>query len=94
VTAVEGEWLAEAGPMFFSIKESFETTLFRRQKNRENQAVMEEQLQRKEADDKAQEEQLRSKLSASRKSQAVATPGRTANATPRFMPKKRGRLGL
>jgi pre-mRNA-splicing factor ATP-dependent RNA helicase DHX38/PRP16 len=94
VTAVEGEWLAEAGPMFFSIKESFETTLLRRQKNIQNQAAMEEQLERKEADDKAQEEKLRSQLSASRRSQAVATPGRAANATPRFMPKKRGRLGL
>lgn len=94
VTAVEGEWLAEAGPMFFSIKESFEATLARRQKSRQNQADMEEELQRKEAADKAQEEQLRSRLSAARRSQAVATPGRAANATPRFMPKKRGRFGL
>jgi pre-mRNA-splicing factor ATP-dependent RNA helicase DHX38/PRP16 len=31
VTAVDGEWLAEAGPMFFSVKESFEMTLRKRQ---------------------------------------------------------------
>lgn len=34
VTAVEGEWLAELGPMFFSIKESYEKTLKRRQQER------------------------------------------------------------
>lgn len=38
VTAIEGEWLAEAGPMFFSIKESYESTLVRRQKEFEEQA--------------------------------------------------------
>ena len=27
VTAVEGEWLAELGPMFFSVKESYQTRL-------------------------------------------------------------------
>merc|ERR1740121_2317745 len=34
VTAVEGEWLAELGPMFFSIKESYETTLKKRARER------------------------------------------------------------
>jgi pre-mRNA-splicing factor ATP-dependent RNA helicase DHX38/PRP16 len=42
VTAVEGEWLAEAGPMFFSIKESYETTLLRRQKEFEEQAKIDD----------------------------------------------------
>jgi len=101
VTAVEGEWLAEAGPMFFSIKESFETTLLRRQKDRQEQAAMEEEMKRKrereeEAEDKEKEarqhEKKKGRLSSSTSSsrtQAVATTGRA-----RFMPKKRGRLGL
>ena len=38
--AVEGEWLAELGPMFFSIKESFESTLRRRQEKKLEQAKM------------------------------------------------------
>ena len=31
VTAVEGEWLAELGPMFFSVKESYKSRLQKRQ---------------------------------------------------------------
>jgi pre-mRNA-splicing factor ATP-dependent RNA helicase DHX38/PRP16 len=90
VTAVEGEWLAEAGPMFFSVKETFETTLLRRQKGRIEQASMEQEMEQK----RRQEEKSEVSTSVSRRSQAVATPGRSANATPRFMPKKRGRIGL
>jgi pre-mRNA-splicing factor ATP-dependent RNA helicase DHX38/PRP16 len=41
VTAVECEWLAELGPMFFSIKESFETTLKRREQKKQEEADME-----------------------------------------------------
>lgn len=94
VTAVEGEWLAEVGPMFFSVKESFESTLLRRQKDRQNQSIMEKELKKKQMEEEAKEEEMRAKMSSLRRSQAIATPGRSANATPRFMPKKRGRLGL
>jgi len=105
VTAVEGEWLAEAGPMFFSVKESFETTLRRREQDRQKQAQMEEEMQRKQQQEEEEGDVedgpglSRSLLSQSssrgRRQQVVATPGRkSANATPRFMPKKRGRLGL
>lgn len=44
VAAVEGEWLAELGPMFFSVKESFESTLKHRQKQRLEAAAMEKQM--------------------------------------------------
>lgn len=102
VTAVDGEWLAAAGPMFFTVKESFETTLLRRHKEREDQASMEAQMTKKEEQEKeaTAEALARSRATASasaaRRGQAVATPGQraTLNATPRFMPKKRGRLGL
>jgi pre-mRNA-splicing factor ATP-dependent RNA helicase DHX38/PRP16 len=95
VTAVDGEWLAEAGPMFFSVKESFEATLQRREQQRKNRVTMEAEMQKQQAvDEAAAETSLKERLSA-RRSQAVATPGRRkANATPRFMPKKKGRLGL
>jgi pre-mRNA-splicing factor ATP-dependent RNA helicase DHX38/PRP16 len=95
VTAVDGEWLAEAGPMFFSVKESFEVTLQRREQQRKNRVTMEAEMQKQQAvDEAAAETSLKERLSA-RRSQAVATPGRRkANATPRFMPKKKGRLGL
>ena len=97
VTAVEGEWLAEAGPMFFSVKESFETTLLRRQKERRDQADMEEQMKKKEGrDEVAKEESTARAASSARRgpSSASANSRRSTNATPRFMPKKKGRLGL
>merc|ERR1740117_1521707 len=49
VTAVEGEWLAELGPMFFSIKESFETTLRRRHEKKLEQAKMMKEMVDKKA---------------------------------------------
>ena len=100
VTAVEGEWLAELGPMFFSVKESFESTLNRRQRERTDAAAMEREMKKKEEEDLEKDSDrlalARAKLSASssRRGTAVATPGRLANATPKFMSKKRGRMGL
>jgi len=96
VTAVEGEWLAELGPMFFSVKESFESTLKRRQKERLNAAAMELEMAKKIESRKRDEKISSSNASVvSRKSmRAVATPGQDMNATPKFMPKKRGRIGL
>jgi pre-mRNA-splicing factor ATP-dependent RNA helicase DHX38/PRP16 len=98
VTAVEGEWLAELGPMFFSIKESFETTLRRRQEKKLEQAKMIKEMAAKKAkDDEEQKESELSekrKQSLSRKRLAVATPGRPGGSTPRFAPRSRGRLGL
>ena len=100
VTAVEGEWLAEAGPMFFSIKESFETTLRKRQKQREHETAMEMQMKQKEDQDEEDMAAQRAATTASAQQRRGGTAGasaasrRSANATPRFMPKKKGRLGL
>jgi pre-mRNA-splicing factor ATP-dependent RNA helicase DHX38/PRP16 len=92
VTAVEGEWLAELGPMFFSVKESFETTLRRRHEKKREMAKMERQLAEKQDREKAEQKEETTQVSRSRS--AIATPGRLANATPKFMPPKRGRLGF
>jgi pre-mRNA-splicing factor ATP-dependent RNA helicase DHX38/PRP16 len=98
VTAVEGEWLAELGPHFFSIKESFETTLKRKEKKKEEEALMEKEmalkLYREEKEKRENERRAALERSEGHKRSEIATPGRQANATPRFMPKKRGRLGL
>ena len=102
VTAVDGEWLAELGPMFFSVKESFATSFQRLQKERKNMKRMEEEMNRAEEEEtkekanpastKREVQSLRS--ANNRKSHGngsvVATPGRLANATHKFMPKKRG----
>lgn len=98
VTAVEGEWLAELGPHFFSIKESFETTLKRKEKKKEEEALMEKEmalkLYREEKEKRENERRAALERSEGHKRSEIATPGRQASATPRFMPKKRGRLGL
>merc|ERR1712194_309785 len=96
VTAVEGEWLAELGPMFFSIKESYESSLKRRRRERADAANMEKEMQSKKAknDEKKESEVSKNrKESSSRNRVAVATPGRVGS-TPRFTPRSRGRLGL
>lgn len=101
VTAVDGEWLAELGPMFFSIKESYESSLQRRQRERADAAKMEKEMQKKEHEEEKQRErkkmesEIRSGSSSSlRHSSAIATPGRLANGTHKFMRKKQGRIGF
>ena len=98
VTAVEGEWLAELGPMFFSIKESFETTLRRRHEKKLEQAKMMKEMETKKQEaEKEKESELsvkRRQQSLSQRRAAVATPGRAGGSTPRFAPRSRGRLGL
>jgi len=98
VTAVEGEWLAELGPMFFSIKESFETTLKRRHEKKLEQAKMMKEMAEKKAkndeEDSDSKMSKKSTLNSSRKRASVATPGRSVGgSTPRFAP-RRGRIGL
>ena len=99
VTAVEGEWLAELGPMFFSVKESYESSLKRRQREREDKTKMENEMQKKEEEEDVQRElekkasEKRRRASSSSRS-AVATPGRAASSsTPKFM-RKKGRIGF
>lgn len=99
VTSVDGEWLAELGPMFFSVKESFETTLQRRHEKKLEQAKMMKEMAEKEAKDEEEKHESvlanRHKQSLSSKRAAVATPGRAVGgSTPRFAPRSRGRLGL
>ena len=99
VTAVEGEWLAQAGPMFFSVKESFESTLKRRQREKIDAAAMEKDMKRKEEEEE-EDQKERERIAAAKQrakfsnSSSVATPGRLANSTPKFMPRKKGRIGL
>ena len=87
VTAVEGEWLAELGPMFFSVKESYKSRLLQRARERENREEMEKQMfiseKRKEFD-----EIKREKVAVVKR--PIAMPG-----APKASSKiKRGRIGL
>ena len=44
VTSVDGEWLAELGPMFFSIKESYKDRIRRRRREADEKSKMEEEM--------------------------------------------------
>ena len=100
VTAVEGEWLAELGPMFFSIKESYESSLKRRQRERVDALKMDKEMEKKELEEEKQREKekeasvARAGSSSSRRSADATPAGRAAsNATPKFM-RKKGRIGF
>jgi pre-mRNA-splicing factor ATP-dependent RNA helicase DHX38/PRP16 len=77
VTAVEGEWLAEMGPMFFTVKESYKTRLEQRKREQVEQAGMEVQMAEKLSRKKVTDEAVRQKmlLATSNRRVAMSTPG-------------------
>ena len=110
VTAVDGLWLAELGPMFFSVKESYASRILKRNKEREHEKAMQEEMERAAAEMEEKEKQREAALlgklgigggiGGTTPGGAIATPGGAGrgggglNATPKFMPKQRGRMGL
>eukprot|EP00981_Chlorochromonas_danica_P005586 scaffold1159_cov160-Ochromonas_danica.AAC.8 len=104
VTAVEGEWLAEMGPMFFTVKESYETRLLHSQKGARERKNMEEEM--KKAEEKKSEQGSNgaavsgggasSLLSLLRKKQNIVTPGGQTSDSKSSAAAKRTplRLGL
>lgn len=94
VTAVEGEWLAEMGPMFFTIKESYKTRILQRQREKNEKSVMERQMQdfaerqQREIDRKRAIERI---TTDKPNRNAIATPGaRAAVPTPKRTPLRIG----
>jgi len=92
VTAVDGHWLAELGPMFFSVKEASNIP----GSTRRNHAYV--QMQEMEGQMKAAEEELKSrkeeqerKEAASVRKTEIITPGLSETGTPRRTP---SRIGL
>ncbi|GBG65277.1 hypothetical protein CBR_g50319 [Chara braunii] len=78
VTAVEPHWLAELGPMFFSIKESHTSRLEQRKKEREEKVLMEQEMEeavkRKQQLEQAEEERKRARRA--KEQSHIVTPGR------------------
>ena len=72
VTAVEGEWLAELGPMFFSVKESFETTLKQREQMNVNEAEMEKEMAVKSTKKRRSNAQVNEDLRQKEPNQVIA----------------------
>jgi len=92
VTAVDGEWLAELGPMFYSVKDTTNNNRAERKRAaQEKISAMEEELniaQEKITKRKEEEESVRMK---SIKKQTIATPGSVRRMdTPRRKPHRFG----
>jgi pre-mRNA-splicing factor ATP-dependent RNA helicase DHX38/PRP16 len=88
---VEPEWLAELGPMFFSIKQSHSSRLQQRRKEREAEASMEAEAAAKAAADAAAAAAAEEERRRALQRDAIATPGR---APPRRMTTPRRPVGL
>ncbi|KAJ2879541.1 Pre-mRNA-splicing factor ATP-dependent RNA helicase PRP16, partial [Coemansia aciculifera] len=86
VTAVDPKWLAEMGPMFFSVREAGAS---RRKHADLHQAKMESEFQEAQEEDaaRAAAEILRAQSRSASRSQIV-TPG-GANSIPRFKTPRR-----
>jgi len=90
VTAVDGHWLAEMGPMFFSVKETGRSRVDKKIETIEHLRDMdaemklaEEELKRRKAQQIIQDEQKTKKYN-------IATPGRVEAGTPRRAPSRFG----
>lgn len=81
-TAVDGHWLAELGPMFFSVKETGRSGREKKKQAAEHLQEMEAQMQ------KAQKQITDDKLQAAQRQEAmmpkqeILTPGATPRRTP------------
>jgi pre-mRNA-splicing factor ATP-dependent RNA helicase DHX38/PRP16 len=91
VTAVEGEWLAEMGPMFFTVKESYQTRLLLLQKEVVEKKKMEEEMKLAEEEQKKREKPAWM-MNKSGRTQTIATPGLFPKSTMTPKPLARGNM--
>ncbi|XP_062404662.1 pre-mRNA-splicing factor ATP-dependent RNA helicase PRP16 isoform X1 [Sardina pilchardus] len=93
VTAVDGEWLAELGPMFYSIKHAGKSRQENRRRAKEEITNMEEEMSLAQQQINARkEEQDRKNNIGSIRSPQICTPGRREEvpSTPRRTPSRFG----
>ncbi|CAI5509132.1 unnamed protein product [Closterium sp. Naga37s-1] len=77
VTAVEPRWLAEAGPMFFSVKDSHQSRLQQKQKLREEASAMEREMAEARRKREVEEEMRRRKdeEQTAKEAERIVMPG-------------------
>uniref|UniRef100_A0A665WCB2 RNA helicase n=1 Tax=Echeneis naucrates TaxID=173247 RepID=A0A665WCB2_ECHNA len=93
VTAVDGEWLAELGPMFYSIKHAGKSRQENRRRAKEEITNMEEEMALAQEQLRARrEEQEKKSITSSVKAVKICTPGRKEQTpmTPRRTPARFG----
>lgn len=89
-TAVDGYWLAELGPMFFSVKESGKSGRDKRKQAAEHLHKMEAQMQEAQEEIEREKQKTAEKQEAIMAKQEIVTPG-GSSSTPRRTP---ARIGL
>ncbi|KAK0574070.1 hypothetical protein LWI29_017804 [Acer saccharum] len=92
VTAVEPHWLAELGPMFFSVKDSDTSMLEHKKKQKEEKTAMEEEMEnlRKVQAEAEIENKKKEKAKRAKDQQQVSMPGYRQGSTTYLRPKKLG----
>lgn len=91
VTAVDGHWLAELGPMFFSVKETGRSGRDKRKLALEHLHEMESQMKIAQEEIKARKEEAEKRELAGQRKTEILTPGLREPPSVRRTPK---RLGL
>ena len=95
VTAVDGNWLAELGPMFFSIKESGSSRLEKKKAVKTHEMKMEQEMKLAQEQIRLRkQEQEQAASSSSRSKTTILTPGLKRQETPSLTPKRTSRFGL
>ncbi|XP_051153013.1 pre-mRNA-splicing factor ATP-dependent RNA helicase DEAH7-like isoform X2 [Andrographis paniculata] len=92
-TAVEPQWLAELGPMFFSVKESDTSMLEHKKKQKQEKTAMEEEMEnlRKVQEERGRERDEKERIRKAKEQQQVSMPGLKKGSSTYLRPK---RLGL
>lgn len=90
VTAVDGHWLAELGPMFFSVKETGRSRQDKKREAIEQQRDMDAEMKIAEEEMKAEREQQLLLEKQKAKKYDIVTPGRLEPNTPRRLPSRFG----
>ncbi|VFQ76434.1 unnamed protein product [Cuscuta campestris] len=92
VTSVEPHWLAELGPMFFSVKDSDTSMLEHKKKQKEEKTAMEEELENlrnvQAENDRRKKEKEREKRE--KQQQQISLPGLKKGSSTYLRPKKLG----
>ncbi|RZC57806.1 hypothetical protein C5167_005110 [Papaver somniferum] len=91
-TAVEPQWLAEMGPMFFSVKDSDTSMLDHKKKQKDTKTAMEEEMEnlRKEQAEMEKVNQEKEKQKRAKQQQQILMPGYTKCSSTHLKPKKFG----
>jgi len=91
VTAVEGEWLAEMGGIFFTVKEDVATRVKKRKERNEEQTHMEDEMVKAKALMAERDELRETERKARSVKRRIQTPGqRVEPGTPKARPKRFG----